>query len=75
MLPVKLTASNFSFIVNKFPVFPSPGNIFKTPFGNISLTISPKWIHVKDEYSLGFKTQVFPNAKAGAIFQTAYIKG
>ena len=58
------------------PVAPAPVIIFTTPGGrSASRIISASFNAVSGVVSAGFKTTVFPAAKAGAIFHAAISKG
>ena len=68
--PVNETISIKSVFSNASPkALPIPITRFTDPFGKSSFSkISKIRIEVNEEYSDGFKTIVFPHAKAGIIF-------
>ena len=75
MEPVKAILSTSEF-TRASPVLPSPVIIFTTPAGTSACAqISAKSIAVIGVYSAGFKTTVFPIAKAGAIFHASINNG
>src|SRR3954469_2426315 len=75
--PVKLTARTASDPTSAGPrAAPSPSNTLKTPPGNPAASAhSASTTAHRDEDSAGFNTTVFPNASAGAVFQSGIASG
>ena len=74
--PVKAIFLTKGWFVICCPVDPSPVTILMTPLGNFAfIHNSAKYIAVKEVYSAGLRTTVFPQAMAGAIFQASINKG
>ena len=74
--PVNETASTSLCLPSASPTSPKPGTIFKTPSGiPASFAICATLIAVKGVSSAGLIITEHPAANAGAIFQTAIIKG
>ena len=76
VLPVKAIFCISPCLTIACPVFSAPVTIFTTPGGkSASWIISANFIAVSGVVSAGFKTTVFPVAKAGAIFHADISKG
>ena len=75
--PVNAIFATSECVASRSPaVFPKPGTMFTTPFGNPTSRInSAKRKLVSGVNSLGFRTIVFPAARAGPIFQLQNING
>jgi hypothetical protein len=75
--PVKAILSTPRCLTRASPALsPNPGTTLTTPSGTpASIRISASSKAVKGVYSAGFKTTVFPQAKAGAILKVAIKSG
>ena len=75
--PVNETISTSSVLINaSLKVLPGPRTRLTDPFGSSLLSrISKINRDVKEEYSEGFKTIVFPHASAGIIFLITVERG
>ena len=74
--PVNATLSSPGWPASASPVDPAPVTTLTTPGGNpASATSSASSSAVSGVVSAGFSTTVFPQARAGAIFQAAISNG
>jgi hypothetical protein len=75
--PVRLTMSTFGLPTRASPItLPGPVTTFTTPSGNPAFSMSfASSIVVSGVRLAGFRTAVFPAARAGPSFHTAIISG
>src|SRR5215468_11542434 len=75
--PVKLTAATEELFSKGSPMTdPEPSKTLKTPAGRpAAAAVSAKSVPIWEAASAGFKTTVFPNARAGAAFQSGIASG